>query len=673
MHVRRWLAKQQHDPLRWSVEDALASGRPYRYAAYRLRFFALAQLLAIAIHVVELVFLRRLFVLPSLVPVFIAQSLAQIGIAVWWGLLESMRERIRAAMRVSDRDTASRIASRFLSTAAIVATLVMLAALLSVEPRLLFSGESVAAVEVFKVLAGTRVAIYIVARTYHSAASALRRIYRPFWALLLTDALGLVLVPVLYPAIGAWALPIRFVALSALSVGLTILFVRRTLKSLKFYPLRLSLSEALDDPFYGTRGRVLAGAALAWGATQAGSALTLVAAGVHGGAHDQGRTVIFYLLSPVLTASAMWGNVFYFDLVRYRARTFDVVREAMLRSLRVVALGWGVGLGTLGIAVAHTLRRKEDIATPWFLPVLAALLAGSSLEQTRLFVASRYRAVLVGIGVIAFGVALMHPARQLTASLGDVAQTVSEMVVLSTAVLAATEYLRSRKVVGELLGLSPAAEWAKALRGESSPASVGYARLRSSGAAPTALLGKLLLQRFPDLAWTYADRRTVMWFAPAAQAPLQFARASVLLSAGLVREAGVLVEGETGVAAAARVVSWQQDTDFVATTPSEPTESFPELVERFQTEVPGGRVVSFVTGAPSMADLGARSRVRLLRAGVSDSRPHTVTPKWQRDVIAYAPSLVLSALFVLPATMSADDRKAWRHRVQTSAARVPSP
>jgi len=654
--------------MRWTVEDALVTGRPFRYVAYRLRFFALGQLLAIAIHVVELLFLRRLFTLPSLVPIFVTQSLCHIGMAGWWGFLETMRDQVRGSMRDNDRAGAARIASRYLSLSLLVAGLIVVAALLAVSPRPILEGDAEAAVEVYKALAGLRLAAFVVARTYHSAAFSIRRVHRPFWASVFTDLAGLALLPLLYPLVGGWALPLRLVVLSAMSLGLNVHFVRRTLADLRFFDVRISLTAALNDPLPGVPLRTAVGAAIAWGATQAGSALTLVVSRGSGDHADASRTVFFYLLGPVLTASAMWGNIFYFDLTKVREGAYDRIREVLIEQLRAVALGWGVCMGLVGALAAHLVLRTHISNTPWFLPVLAALLALSSVEQVRLFVARQYGSIVLGILVLGVGMALMLPAKAAFSSYGAAARSVAELATLCVSLVVASQYFRGRVVTGERPNFPTLLAW-QARLGAASKVHAGYIRFRGAGRAPTLRFSKSVMALFPDFVWTLSDKRTLLWFSTLDKVAPDLGRQIMAASAGLVHRVETLASGIAGQAASAQLGAWLQCEPLAKATTEDP---YARIAKRFQAAFPNGIVVDFSTPPSGRTQCASESleRVQILRAGIAETRARATAPKAQRNVIAYAPHGALRALFVLPPGTDGRERQAWRERIHSAAARA---
>jgi len=644
----------------------MASGQALRYAAHRLRFFALGQVLGIGVHVVELLYLKSLFVVPSLVPVFVTQSACLIVQAAWWGLLEEMRVAIRDANRRNERRKVERLVSNFLSTSVVAALFVLLVAIVSLEPRRLWEGGGSAALEVYKVLAGVRLAAQLVVRTYHSSVFALRRVHRPFSITFGADLVALLFLPLLYRWLGAWALPWRFAVLAVFSVSVGLVYVRRARRELRFEEPRISLVSALNEPFEGIPASRILGAALAWGATQAGGALTLAAAR-NAGVDDGSHAFFFYLLAPILSASSSFGNLFYFDLSRFRERIFDALRERLLARLRVFALAWGTFAGLVGLGIAHLVLRKDAANTPWFLPVLAALLAAASLEQVRLFVVGRYVVIAQGIAGLLGGALLMAPARALGARFGDVVRTCSEFVVLSLAIIAVTELYRHKRSEGPASSLVPYGGWRQRLSAHPTGVSVRYARFRGRGRSPTLRFARALEDRFRDGGLvTCADRQTVLWFTRPEQA---LTTEDVLtMSAGLVHRTAELISASEGAKAAAEVERWGARERFAAFEDA----TLDSVRTAFLAAFPGAKVVRLGDDRAGVDTAGdsAIERVLVLRAAIADARLRTSIPKAQKAVIAWAPSQRLEAIFVVPADASPEARAAWRTRIHSAASRA---
>jgi hypothetical protein len=204
-----------------------------------------------------------------------------------------------------------------------------------------------------------------------------------------------------------------------------------------------------------------------------------------------------------------WGNIFYFDLTKVRERAFDRIREVLIEQLRVVALAWGVCMGVVGTVVAHLVLRTPIANTPWFLPVLAALLALSSVEQVRLFVARHYGAIALGVLVLGVGMALMLPAKVAFSSCGAAARSVAELATLCVSLVVASQYFRGRVVSGDLTEFPPIAAW-QARLSAASKAHAGYIRFRGAGRAPTLRFSKSVMALFPDVVWTLSDKRTLL-------------------------------------------------------------------------------------------------------------------------------------------------------------------
>lgn len=395
--LNRWFGRQQARAQRAVyLEDALLGGRSAAYAYYRLRYFLGRVVVAAGLHILEFAILSFIFSERALVSALLVRTAGGFLHAWWWGALEVMRSEVRSLYREKKkRLIAQRVVpwfrlALFCSTSILALTVGWI--VLDVRRP---SGEfNVLHVYVFAT--GLRLSLGILARTYHSVVYAVRRIYRPFLAIVgvqLAAFAGTVLV---WPLLGPWSFPVMLIPTAILANALTFFYVRPVYRFLGLGPLRLNGDHKRNRGWRSPLGREFFLAGFAYAATRLDH---IVVISLFYGAYRDRRgfelLLLFYLVGPFVRAAYEWAQLFYFDLMRLEPDLFAKLKERFSHFVRWIALFMGLLFWMLA-CLCGTILLQRNLGPLYFLLAVFFLVRSLlAFYQIRAFTEHRYRALIL--------------------------------------------------------------------------------------------------------------------------------------------------------------------------------------------------------------------------------------------------------------------------------------
>ncbi len=489
--ITRWLdGKSDRARDETCLESALLGGRFVGYAAHRLTGFALGRALGAATHLLESTLLLHVFADRGVIASLALKNASLLAGAFWWGALEILRSQVRADP--SKAHIARRI-GRWLGASlglGVMAALAPLAVTLAAGMRY---GRFSPVLDAYALACGLRLGIDIVVRTYYSGVYALQRIPRPVLSTVIGEPVGLLLVLLVWPRLGAWSFPLGLLVTVAVSRALAVHYTTRTYRMLRV-PLprprfrldRRSLpgrhaprsGAASDARLDATVSRIL-GAGLASMSTRIGSLLVLAALLGPLLADDPPSEAIIalHLTATLLGAAGFWTQSFYPDFKRLEDDAFAVLRARFLRNLMWTGVGMG---GVLWLAAAVVIR---CFAHTWaVLPLIGLLapvflmIACLSALQLHHFARGRFLTLLVSSAPMCGAILYI-----LFSSAGDSppiwALSTSGSAVVAILVLWVSALVRPHASTPPT-GLQPhLLQWVRALADVDGPVRVGGAKL----------------------------------------------------------------------------------------------------------------------------------------------------------------------------------------------------
>ncbi len=233
--IDRWFERAaRREDRTVSLYASLLTGKIVGYFVYRMRYALLLDATRYVIHVAEfLIILTSLGGLAAFTVMMLRVS-SLIVSGAWWGLLEVMRERLRALAQSGDSDGIEREIGRWLALSAVAAAVVTIGG--GVALVLLFPPGQDALGSLYAFLILIELALRMPVRVLHSGMFATRRIYRPLWSLFAPTAVSLVVIGIgvfVYPA---GAIVIAIIASNAISIWITVHYTVRAYRLTGLWP-----------------------------------------------------------------------------------------------------------------------------------------------------------------------------------------------------------------------------------------------------------------------------------------------------------------------------------------------------------------------------------------------------------------------------------------------------
>jgi hypothetical protein len=620
---------------RIDLAAALLSSGGLRYLFSRGWLLFARLPLRVALHVAEVIVFSDFFELDELGYLLALRSLTVALGALHWGALEPLRQTVRAERARGEHALVELEITRYLrlSLDFCVLILVLLVAGLQLFPSPF--GEGFSIIDAYAIGCACRAMIEALTRSYHAGVFAVRRVYRPFAALVAVDLVDVGTALVLWPWLGPWGFAVAQLLGGLVEGALTFVYTRRAYAAARLEPptLRRALSEDAK-PAPGTLRAMLGPAlgnlvsqldallitALAFSVSQSGLAL---AAGLH-------------VLRPVLSLGPNWARLFYFDLSRlegplqalFRAR----LERLLLRAAPVFALFTalaGVGIGAL-LGPATSLLQAV-----WFLPFLVARFVYAA-TQVQAFARGNFRALMVGAACVG-ALAVVLPRLAVAASTLVLLATVTLVAAaLAFRLVPSSKRSPDRRADDKLL--RPLLFFGQIVK-EHAPLQLWVLQVlpgtaRASGVARA-------LSAVPQVRWvTRVERRRVLVASNAASL------ASLISASGGSLRSAQSLDAPTGAQALRQLL--QKDLLGSAFEPGAQVASEAELKRAFERDFRQGTLISARSGALSKIAASPRELTATLAELSALAAGSWLSKRRGLRAAVYAPGGEARLVFVAP-------------------------
>jgi hypothetical protein len=295
-----------------TVHQATLSENNHSYVFFRIKYFLIRNTLNIALHALEF-FLILHFLDSHYAHLIIGiRILSFIITGFWWGILEKMRSQIRYLYLEKDTTNIGKIISHWTVITVITSILFcLLAAFLTIS----FTNSNTPLsgfMYFYMIMILLQTAFRLIALTIHSGIFSIRRVYRPFFAVIASPLSGIMSLLLLWPISTQYCLPLATLIQASLSIGITLYY---SLQMLRFNNITIDF-KIQSQAFIKTCKTILSRSALLIGI----SSLFIHIEGILtfffiylGSSTLNTNNLIFYLLAPIIGASVMWTKIFYFD------------------------------------------------------------------------------------------------------------------------------------------------------------------------------------------------------------------------------------------------------------------------------------------------------------------------------------------------------------------------
>lgn len=485
--IDRWFERMARKRNRTvSLYANLLTGRVFAYFRYRLRYPLLLVTARFAVHVVEFfILLASLGGIATFTVMVLRIGSALIG-GGWWGLLEVMRERLRAFMRSGDREAAEHEIGRWLVLAVILALVLTIVVGVAVAVLRPSGPDPVANLYAFLVV--VELAIGLPVRVLHSGIFATRRVYRPMWSMFAPIVVQLAVLGAGYNYYPTAAIIVAITVSNAIGIWITVHYSLGAYRLSGLRPRRKATDHNLmrwlpSIPVWAGLKATLSGLGLRLDAL-----LVLAIVGVYGtGTRSFDLTAVmsswqqvdtfqfFYLILPLFRGAYEGASIFYFDFVRLRRvpalREFRVVffHKLLWLSPVIALFYWSLAAG-LGLLVLQVPLSLLLALMPLF--ILRSVIG---IYQIRLFAEGLFGRLIATMAL--FGVLLWliwidaHPASDLV--------EITAAMITQLIVLINLQHYRDRQPP-PLPALLTLGDWMRTLAQESGPVIVGRCAIAPS-------------------------------------------------------------------------------------------------------------------------------------------------------------------------------------------------
>lgn len=478
--IDRWFdrtARRQNHTV--SLFASLLTGTIFAYFRYRLRYALLLDTARFLVHAVEFLILLASLGRLAAFTVVILRVGSLIVSGGWWGLLEIMRERLRAFSQSGERDAAEREIGSWVVLSMIAASALTIVGGIALAVQLPSGHDPVGLFYAFLIIVET--AVRLTVRVLHSGIYATRRIYRPFWSLLAPTVVQLVVLSTGFYWYPTAAIIIAIVTSNAIGIWITVHYTLRIYRLMGLWPKSGAARE-------GFRALPRIPPWLALKTTTAGLGLRLDAlvvltvlgiyrtdaraldltAGVPAWRHVD-TVQFFYLILPLFRGAYEGTGLFYFDFARLRhipaLRDFQLAffRKLLLTTPFISLYFWSLA-AAVGLIVLH------DIPVSFVVALLPLFVIRSvvGIYQIRLFAEGYFGTLIATVALWAALLGLVwldpHPV-------SDFLEVMAAMVTVLV-VLLNLQHLRDRRAppLPTLLALG---DWMRELGHEPGPLLVG--------------------------------------------------------------------------------------------------------------------------------------------------------------------------------------------------------
>lgn len=587
--------------------------------------------LRVALHAAEVMVIANFLELGALGYLLLVRSVAVALGALHWGALEPLRQRVRGLGAQRELDAARLEIARFVRIAVdwSIALLALLVAWYELGPRP-FDGFSI--IDAYAVGCTLRAIADVFTRTYHAGAFALRRVYRPFWSMVVVDAVEVGSVIALWPYLGPWGFALSQLLGGACDAVLSFRYTRRAYRALGLTLPRAGevLSErARPEP--GTWAK-LVGPALGNLASQVDALLITALALADGSGAGMSIAAGLHVLRPVLSVGTNWARLFYFDLSRLEPSLQSLLRPRLERLLLQAAPLFALGSAAMGVLVTFAFSGQAVVAPVlWMLPLLAARSLYATAQIQAFSRGDHARLGLSGLLVAFLAFTLARSTLPVAALL--IAAPLS--LLLAAALFLGRRRADSRMRAEE--GLLGPLTFLGALRAVSIPVTLHWLTLAPETGA-----------RAFAVARTVARSHAVRWVtSPAPNHLLIACHESDLSRAELVRTAAGTLRGVQRLEAidGTAAIRACHELGYLG----EPSElSLADLKSRFRLQFPNGAELSAHSGALPRKDASPRELNLMLKLLGQLASGVRVSRRRGRRAAVYAPRGVAQLVLIAP-------------------------
>lgn len=405
-NLSKWVKHQEkRDENACFIESGLLGNSLLSYYTYRLKFFLVRTIVAALIFAIEVKILilglgQEVFTY-ALGPRIIVGLLS----AFWWACLEVMRSEIRDLKRNEKSyliprviETWRTLATKLSEYIAVIGLLVI--ALVTLSFPEIVSGPLV----LYWVSLIARSSIDISIRAYHSSVYATRRVYRPLFAILGVEILGLILFLSLKPSIGAWSVGVAAIISLIIGTWITYHYTKKTFNHLGYTKALKELKENPKPSYPLPKAITIVSSGIPLTLFRLDSIIGILLIAHYSwvtkstqGAEAMGIGLSLAALAvciPILQAAQEWSQLLYFDYKKLELKSHYWLKKRFESGLKYVGITVCLCLWLL----TPILTKAVDNTWAWASWQLLCLLLATSMcgqQAMRIFSLGSQRELLL--------------------------------------------------------------------------------------------------------------------------------------------------------------------------------------------------------------------------------------------------------------------------------------
>jgi hypothetical protein len=345
-NTRRWLvALGRKDTIRPpKFSDAFFGDNPFRYLWSRLRFYSVNQSFIFCLHILEFFLLSRALIGQFFITYILMTHLTTLIPSAFWGFLEGQRSALNQEISISKRNKIISDWYNFswLCFFVVASGYVCFYLSLNINKDSLIKDSAL-------ILLGVVNLFDMVSRSRYSAIFAQVRVYRPQVNILKIEALSFAINILLFFTFKSANAILWGVLLSktlVASIGWHYTSRAYSIHRLAIPTLRMSKRKPINWP-------AGLGSASSWNhlfymLMQRASSVFIVL--VLYQSRDGALPLVFHVISPLMSASVNWVQIFYFDFRKFRFSPFQLGMRHYERPMLVVGLLIVLSASILAIA-----------------------------------------------------------------------------------------------------------------------------------------------------------------------------------------------------------------------------------------------------------------------------------------------------------------------------------
>ena len=304
------LNKEQKN--RTSVHEALLSDRNNSYVLFRIKYFLLRNLLTIIFHALEL-FLILFFLNHNYAQLIIGiRVISFIVTGFWWGILENMRTDIRHLHQDDNNTSVGNQIAHWIIISALVALCFFITSASYILINLSPGVELSFFIYFYTTMILMQTGLRIITLTVHSGIYSIRRVYRPFFAVIASPLSGIITLLLLWPLTIEYCLPLATLIQTTSALAITLYY---SLQMTRFSQIKITFN-IQSDVLKKIIRTIISPPVLLIGLSSVFihiEGLITFCFIYFGSSGLNLNNFIFYLLAPIIGASVMWTKIFYFD------------------------------------------------------------------------------------------------------------------------------------------------------------------------------------------------------------------------------------------------------------------------------------------------------------------------------------------------------------------------